>query len=167
MRRRFHPLAINLLFGSILFALVCKITPAQQPAEGPPTNAATKSTLIIHVSGIRSTKGKIGVALWRDAKGFPEEVEKYAAEQQYVDIDAKTMTALAVFKDVPRGVCAVTVLHDENNNHKFDKSLIGVPKEGYGMSNNPPKRMGPPKFDEAKFALDQPEKTIEIKLIYW
>ena len=166
MQRRFHPLATSLLLGSVLLAPACVIAPAQQPAESPSTGAASKATLIVHVTGIRSTKGKIGVALWRDAKGFPEAVVN-AAQQQWVDIDASKMTAQAVFEHVPRGVYAVTAMHDENGNRKFDKNLIGVPKEGYGVSNNPPRRMSPPKFNEAKLSLDQPEQIIEIKLIYW
>jgi uncharacterized protein (DUF2141 family) len=57
-------------------------------------------------------------------------------------------------------------MHDENMNGKLDKNFVGAPKEGYGASNNPKKRMGPPKFDEAKFSLNKPEQTIEIKLMY-
>jgi uncharacterized protein (DUF2141 family) len=51
-------------------------------------------------------------------------------------------------------------------NGKLDKNFVGAPKEGYGASNNPRKRMGPPPFDEARFSLNQPQQLIEIKLIY-
>jgi uncharacterized protein (DUF2141 family) len=48
------------------------------------------------------------------------------------------------------------------------KSCLGQEwLEGYGASNNPEKRMGPPDPSEAKFTLNQQKTTIEIKLIYW
>ena len=64
------------------------------------------------------------------------------------------------------GVYAVSVFHDENMNQKLDKNFVGVPNEGYGASNNPKKKMGPPNFDEAKFQLSGTEQSVEIKLMY-
>jgi uncharacterized protein (DUF2141 family) len=49
-------------------------------------------------------------------------------------------------------------------NGRLDKNVFGIPKEGYGASNNPKKSMGPPKFADAKFQLDRPENVLEIKL---
>jgi uncharacterized protein (DUF2141 family) len=71
-----------------------------------------------------------------------------------------------VFTDLPAGVYAVSVFHDENMNQKLDKNFVGVPKEGYGASNNPKKKMGPPSFEEAKFQLSGTEQSLEIKLMY-
>jgi uncharacterized protein (DUF2141 family) len=76
------------------------------------------------------------------------------------------LIAQVTLKNLPRGVYAVSVFHDENMNGRLDKNVLGIPKEGYGASNNPRKSMGPPKFAEAKFQLDQPEKVLEIKLLY-
>jgi uncharacterized protein (DUF2141 family) len=125
----------------------------------------TSSTLTVNISGARNAKGKIGVTVFKSADGFPSETAK-AIFRQIVDIDPHGLGANVVFKDVPTGTYAVAVLHDENGNGKMDKNLLGIPKEGYGASNNPPKKMRPPTFDEAKFSLDAREKTIEIKLIY-
>lgn len=61
---------------------------------------------------------------------------------------------------------AVSVFHDANMNERLDKNFMGVPKEGYGASNNPKKKMGPPNFDEAKFQLSGTEQSVEIKLMY-
>jgi len=51
-------------------------------------------------------------------------------------------------------------------NEKLDKNFMGMPKEGYGASNNPKKKMGPPNFDEAEFQLSGTEQFVEIKLMY-
>jgi uncharacterized protein (DUF2141 family) len=129
--------------------------------------AQTKNTgtLTVRVTGARNTKGKIWVTLFRGAQGFPDDPSN-AIRQQSVEIDPSTMSAQVIFKDVPQGTFAVSILHDENGNGKMDKSFVGMPKEGYGASNNPKKKKGPPTFDEARFSLNASEQTIEIELIY-
>lgn len=127
--------------------------------------ASQTSTLTVHINGARNTNGKIGVLLFQSPAGFPSEPSK-AFRQQRINIDSGTLSGEATFKDLPGGTYAVAVLHDENDNGKMDKNFMGIPKEGYGASNNPRKRMGPPGFDEAKFSVIQPEQTIEIRLIY-
>jgi uncharacterized protein (DUF2141 family) len=136
-------------------------------APFPSITAQTKdmTTLTVRVTGARNTKGKIGVTLFQDAQGFPDDASK-AIRQQSVEIDPNTMSAQATFKDLPQGTIAVSVLHDENGNGKMDKNLVGVPKEGYGASNNPKKKKRAPTFDEAKFSLNDSEQAIEITLIY-
>jgi uncharacterized protein (DUF2141 family) len=76
------------------------------------------------------------------------------------------LSAQVVFADLPSGVYAVSAFHDENMNEKLDKNFVGVPKEGYGASNNPKKKMGPPTFDETKFELGASDQSVEIKLMY-
>jgi uncharacterized protein (DUF2141 family) len=121
-------------------------------------HAQAVSSLTVHITGIRNTKGNILIALYRDSK---------FAKAQGVEIDAKTLSAVAVFNNLPQGVYSVELFHDENRNGKMDRNLFGMPVEGYGFSNNPKKRMGKPGFDETNFQLNQAECTIEIKMIYW
>lgn len=123
-------------------------------AQAPPT-----STLTVKITGIRSTTGNIRIAL--------KTGETSVAQRKVVDIDPKTLTAVAIFENVPLGTYGVAVLHDENMNGQLDFDEQGVPLEGYGHSNNPSKRPSPPAFDETKFALNQPSASIEIALIYW
>jgi uncharacterized protein (DUF2141 family) len=148
--RKFSAIAVILLWASL-----------------PSVNAQTKDTgtLTVRVSGAGNTKGKIGVTLFQDAQGFPDDTSK-AIRQQSVEIDPNTMSAQVIFRDLPQGTFAVSVLHDENGNGKMDKNFVGIPKEGYGASNNPKKKRRAPRFDEAKFSLNGAEQTIEITLIY-
>jgi uncharacterized protein (DUF2141 family) len=105
------------------------------------------------------------VALFRDGKGFPNDASQ-AVHTQAADIDPQTLSAQVVFADLRAGVYAVSVFHDENMNERLDKNFMGVPKEGYGASNNPKKKMGPPNFNEAKFQLSGTEQSVEMKLMY-
>jgi uncharacterized protein (DUF2141 family) len=123
------------------------------------------ATLIVHVTGTRNAKGKIRAALFSVGEGFPNDASK-AIQVQSADIDPQTSSAQIVFTNVPEGVYAVSVFHDENMNQRLDKNFMGVPKEGYGASNNPKKKMGPPNFAETKFQLSGTQQSLEIKLTY-
>lgn len=132
----------------------------------PPAQAQATSTLTVLITGARSAKGKMIVWLFKDAQGFPGDTSKIF-RQQSVGVDPNTKTAQVTFKDLPQGTFAVSVLHDENNNGKMDKNFFGMPKESYGASNNPGKKMRAANFDEAKFSVNTPEQTIKIALIHW
>ena len=123
------------------------------------------SSLTIRIVGAKSSKGRIAIAVFNGEAGFPGDKSKTVRTLQ-AGIDPQTLIAQVTLKNLPRGVYAVSVFHDENMNGRLDKNVLGIPKEGYGASNNPRKSMGPPNFAEAKFQLDQPEKVLEIKLLY-
>jgi uncharacterized protein (DUF2141 family) len=115
--------------------------------------------LTIKITGIRNSEGNIRVALRTG--------ENTIVDAKVVEIDPKTLTAEAIFDSLAEGSYGVAVIHDENKNEKLDFNEMGMPLEGYGHSNNPAKRPGPPNFDETKFALTAPGSSIEIALIYW
>ena len=123
------------------------------------------ATLTVHAIGARNAKGKIRAALFNSAEGFPNDPSK-AVQTRSDDIDPQTSSAQIVFTNLPDGAYAVSVFHDENMNQKLDKNFVGVPKEGYGASNNPRKKMGPPNFAETKFQLSGTQQPLEIKLMY-
>jgi len=160
--RNFSPnrfLGFAILSTALLLTLAPRFSPL---VEAQSTGTAT---LTVHITGARNTKGKIRAALFRGADGFPNDAAK-AIQTQGVDIDPQTSSTQMVFAGLPDGVYAVSVFHDENMNQKLDKNFVGAPKEGYGASNNPKKKMGPPSFEETKFQLNGTEQSVEIKLIY-
>jgi len=107
-----------------------------------------------------------GAASKTRSSSSPEQLPASDVGLKAVRQPSRTLSAAATFKDIPDGTYAISVLHDQNDYGKMDKNIMGIPKEGYGASNNPRKRMGPPGFDEAKFSVNQPQQTIEIKLMY-
>jgi uncharacterized protein (DUF2141 family) len=151
----------RLQVGSSKVMLVTLILAVSMPLMAQSGSA----TLTVRVTGARNSKGRIALALFQSGVGFPGDNSK-AIRTHQAEIDAQTRSAQFVLKGIPYGVYAVSVFHDENMNGKLDKNFVGAPKEGYSASNNPRKRMGPPPFDEAKFPVNQPEQSIEIKLIY-
>lgn len=154
IQRRFRgkPISAFLVTLSLLFTA---LLPAQSP---------NSATLTVRILTARNGNGVIRIALFQSADGFPGDASK-ALRTQPAKIDPQTLTAQAVFSGIPQGTYAVMVFHDENGNGKLDENLVGMPKEGYGASNNPPKKMRPPTFDEAKFSLTS-DQSVEVKLIY-
>jgi uncharacterized protein (DUF2141 family) len=155
--------ALPMLCGALLIISAGQLA-AQTPAT--PAPAPGTSTITVRITGIRNATGKIRASLFRDAKGFPQEIASAVALQE-ADIDPKTLTAQIVFEKVPQGVYAISLFHDENLNGNIDFDSIGIPLEGYGFSNNPEKSESAPAPNEAKFTVNQAESAIEIKLIYW
>lgn len=143
----------------VILAISLPLVPLQLTAQ------SQKASLTVRVIGARNSQGRIALALFQSDAGFPADSAK-AVRVEQMEIDAHTRSATFLLDAVPFGVYALSVFHDENMNGKLDKNFVGAPKEGYGASNNPRKRMGPPPFDEAKFSLHQLEQSIEIKLMY-
>ena len=156
-----------LLFLCIAAIALCSSAPgtASGIASGLVSQDGMTSKLTVQVAGVRNSKGQIAIALFHEGEGFPGDKSR-AFRTLQVRIDPQTLRAQVTLDNLPAGVYAVSVFHDENMNSRLDKNVFGIPKEGYGASNNPKRSMGPPKFAEAKFQLDQPEKVMEISLLY-
>ena len=68
---------------------------------------------------------------------------------------------------VPPGTYAAQAFHDEDDNGRLNRSMLGLPKEAMGFSNDAPMRMGPPKFDAAAFEIGPRGTTIRLTLRYF
>tara|TARA_B100000212_G_C27137370_1_gene431826 strand:+ start:162 stop:491 length:330 start_codon:yes stop_codon:yes gene_type:complete len=66
------------------------------------------------------------------------------------------------FDSISPGKYAIQFFHDENENQKMDFSLIGIPKEKFGSSNNVKPVLGPPKFKKMLFNLTENKKLIMV-----
>ena len=121
------------------------------------------STLTLHVrmEGFENTDGEAGVAVWNAARGFPEEIE-HAVATTYVTI--QDGAAVARFDQLEPGRYAITVYHDKNDNRRFDKNWLGMPKEAWGVSNNVRPRLRAPRFAEAMLDLEVGEQLVEIRV---
>jgi uncharacterized protein (DUF2141 family) len=60
---------------------------------------------------------------------------------------------IIVIKNLEPGKYAFKYFHDENKNENLDLNWIGIPKEGYGFSNNASGIFGPPSFKEMIFVM--------------
>lgn len=77
-----------------------------------------------------------------------------------------TATFRYIFEDLPYGNYAVAIYHDRNSNQRLNRGLFGMPEEGYGFSNDAPANLGPAKFDDAVFPLENTDTIIQIRMRY-
>lgn len=126
--------------------------------------AVRAETLVVEMKGFKSDRGKALVALFASKDGFPDHPKKAARRMQ---VDIKKGAALAVMPDLRPGTYAVAVLHDEDGDRAMKTGLFGMPKEGYGASQDARGRFGPPSFADAKFEIRAGRKvTTRIKMVY-
>lgn len=121
--------------------------------------SASAATLQVKIDGVSSDKGTLQVYVC-DQANFLKNCKIAAV------VPAHPGTVVADFPEVPPGVWAVTVFHDENNNKKFDTNAIGIPKEGYGFSNGAKAMFSAPSFKDAAITLTEGANTASIKLKY-
>jgi len=119
-----------------------------------------KHRLVVSVTGLKPLKGDLYITL----NQRPEYFQLPDSAFMKAIIGVKKETEKVIFDDVPPGRFAVSIYHDENLNGRMDASELGMPKEGYGFSNNP-KVMGKPKFEQAAFDFSGND-TIEVRMIY-
>ncbi|TDW48681.1 uncharacterized protein (DUF2141 family) [Flavobacterium sp. 270] len=119
--------------------------------------AAQNSNLTVTVSGLKNNTGTVRVGLYNSDETFLKTTYKSTVSE------IKNNQATVTFVGIPAGEYGVSVYHDENNNGKLDKNMMGIPSEDYASSNNAKGFMGPPSYKDAKFTLNKDSK-IEISL---
>ena len=118
----------------------------------------------IWVTQARSDRGVVLALMFATSEGFPGRLERAVDRAKSKIVDGR---AQLVFREVPSGTYAVVVVHDENNNQALDTNLLGIPNEGVGVSNNPQTRLGPPRFEDAKFSVKRHDLKKRIVLNYF
>lgn len=131
----------------------------------PSFHKPRRGSVTVHITNLRSNKGAVLIAVYDSADKFPKDAAKYAIGKNKAAI--RNLSATATFPDLPYGKLAIAILHDENDNMKMDFNIIGMPKEGYGFSNNAKGNFGPPDFSKAAFSLDAPDKEVSVKTTYF
>jgi len=119
------------------------------------------ATLTVVVEGLRNAKGHVAVAVYSGEQGFPKDDTK-AIRRVRAPIDGDTLTANAVWQDLPAGTYAVSVFHDDNDSGKLETNFFGVPVKSYGFSNNPKPGLRAAKYSEASFMLPAGGAVIKI-----
>lgn len=121
-------------------------------AREPRLSAAAAGSIIAVVSGFRNRHGQLLLAVFDSDEGFPNDV-KHAVYYKAFPIDADPLKVR--IDDLPPGTYGVAIHHDEDGDFAMAKGLFGIPREGYGASNDAPARFGPPKFKHARFELKE------------
>ena len=126
------------------------------------SGAAAPGSFDAGLQGFRSDKGNVLACLTTHADKFPNCQDDPNARRMTVP----TRVAVTLrFDNLPSGTYALALIHDENGNGKLD-TMLGIPKEGFGFSNNPVIRFGPPSFKSAGVAITSGVTDEKIKVKY-
>lgn len=116
-------------------------------APAQPQAAATTTDLTIEIAGLRDAKGVVRLCLTANQRDFPDCKGHDAVA---ATVRASLSPIRYTFRAIPAGNYAIAAFHDANSNGKLDK-MMGMPKEGFAFSRNPPMRPRAPHFNEASF----------------
>jgi uncharacterized protein (DUF2141 family) len=97
------------------------------------------------------------------AQVFPTAIRAFF-ERQCEKITYNPFTIM--LRDIPPGSYAAAIFHDVYGDHKLHRNSLGMPTVGYGFSNNPVVRNGPPKYGDCVFIVAGPHTSIKIKMNY-
>jgi uncharacterized protein (DUF2141 family) len=106
-------------------------------------------TLTVEVEQLRNNKGKLLLELSNEKKEVLKGFSETIANNKSV----------IVINELKPGKYAFKYFHDENNDDKLNTNFMGIPKEGYGFSNNAKGSFGPPSFDKMVFEITQSKTT--------
>lgn len=120
-----------------------------------PAAADGSLQLRLEVSSFRSAKGALSCRLFNEAGNFPD-----GDGFRTVRAPIEGAQATCGFANLAPGTYAVAVVHDENGNGRLDRNLLGIPAEGYGVSNNRTYALSSPKWDESKFVVAPGEPVL-------
>ncbi|KEO72458.1 DUF2141 domain-containing protein [Anditalea andensis] len=117
--------------------------------------------LTVTITNLKEDTGVVRLAIFDKSSAFPDK-----AHQAYDKVIAQVQggKATAVFKNIKPGKYAISAFHDANNDGVINKNAFGIPKEGYGFSNDAMGSFGPPSFSAASFEVDENKNTHSFKL---
>lgn len=125
-------------------------------------SVSSAHTLTVLITEMRSKTGNVLVSVYNNKDGFPKDPQKAYRKMKMTAAQA----AKFVVADLPSGVYALAIVHDENSNDQVDTGFLGIPKEGIGFSRNPSITFGPPSFEKAAYTINA-DGQIEIKAHYY
>jgi len=118
---------------------------------------AVAADLTVNISDVEKGKGHLMIALYASNEDY-----KNGKVSFHTKVKALNGKEVAIFENLPNGEYAIKMYQDENDNNEMDFNMMGIPKEGYGFSNNVG-MFGAPEYKEAKFVVKE-NTVIEIDL---
>ena len=160
MRRRLDWLIAGLA-GSL--ALSMGVAWAQGP-QGPTCHGAPSPyRLLVEVEGVKSDHGALVANVYGDDK------QRWLADNGWLNVwdDPAQPGAQTMCMYLPHaGRYALVMFHDANANGVLDQGLFGIPREGYGFSNNVRPHFHAPSLASAAFPVNEGDTHLQIRLHY-
>ena len=124
--------------------------------------ALAASSLAVTVNKVRPGRGMLHITLVNKAQFLMRRKLKKPLMKVIVKPLGKSVQY--EFKDVAPGDYAVQVLQDFDEDGYMTDNWLGLPKEPWGMSNNPPVGLVGPKWERAKFTVTDDSEVVKVSL---
>src|SRR5437588_8772239 len=92
---------------------------------------ASAARIIVTIDGLHNAQGSVFVGLYATPSKFLNGNQSDAMRK----VRAGTGPITVTFDNLPPGTYAVGAYHDENGNDHLDTNFLGLPVEGYALSN--------------------------------
>lgn len=113
----------------------------------------------VRIQNIENEQGVLRIGLFKESDKFLEE----ASWSKDIPVNGRNIVEVD-FENIPYDTYAISIYQDLDENGKLDANFIGIPKEPVGFSNDHRPKMGPPKFNGAKFDLAQKNLTQTVDM---
>jgi len=140
----------------LILIIIFNISFAQDSTKTEPHTG----NLILNITGFENNDGLAKIALSNSKEDYTKKGKAYKTANASID-DKKSRW---IFEELPFGIYAIKVFHDENNNGELDTNFLGIPSEDYGFSNNAKGSFGPASWEDAQFKFDKDSMITEINI---
>ena len=124
--------------------------------------SASAARIVVTIDGVHSNQGNVFVGLYAGPAKFLQGNQNDAMRK----VPASTGPMTVVFDNLPPGTYAVGAFHDENGNDHLDTNFLGLPEEGYALSNNVRAAMSKPTFQQAAFSVGEQGAQVALHIRY-
>lgn len=150
-------------FAAALLALGTAATAQAEPEPAGCTGPASAHWVNISVENLRNSKGLVTLTL------YPDDAARFLKPRGslYVTkVPAHVGHAQACIYIPQPGAYGLALYHDENAKGKIDRNGLGIPKEGFGFSNNPRIFLSAPSFAKVRFVVKGGGSSTRIRMKY-
>ena len=157
LRRLSQSAGLLLICGALAAVTASPARAEDTPCDGQPSAVR----LFISVDRVARTEGQVAATI------YPDDPHRFLAHHGQLAVvrrpSVAPSTSLCVWLPAP-GRYEVAVYQDLNGDRRFNRTVLGLPAEPYGLSNDPPNLLGLPTFRSVQFPVHAGDNTIHIPL---
>jgi uncharacterized protein (DUF2141 family) len=123
---------------------------------------AAAARIVVTIDGLHNAQGNLFVGLYSN----PNDFLNGNRCDSFRKVKATGGPMTIVFDNLRPGTYAVGAYHDENANDHLDTGLLGLPSEGYALSNGVRAVFSKPTFVEAAFTVGNEDRSVPLHIRY-
>jgi uncharacterized protein (DUF2141 family) len=126
--------------------------------------AQSAARVEVVVTGLSNDQGVVRIALYNSEEAYQTSGYEKTGAFKTGEARIHQLQARFVFENVPYGIYAIKLYHSKDLK-PFETNLFGIPKQGYGFSNNPEARFGMPGWQKVAFEVKEPHVVQNIQML--